>query len=193
MTGFSAILRRELRAYLISPVAYVLCAVFLLLAGYFYFDIVTYYAAQSLRVSQFPGAVEQFTAHEGIMVPLFSNVAVILLLILPLLTMRLLAEERARGTYELLYTAPVNLTAIVLGKFVAALILYTLILAISLAWPLYTGTLVSQLVKTIITEDFLVYLIGHFCAGDGNLSMHLFCEICLLAALRDKFFQQRIH
>ncbi|HEX9594497.1 MAG TPA: ABC transporter permease [bacterium] len=141
MSGFGAILSRELRAYLISPVAYVLCAVFLLLAGYFYFDIVTYYAAQSLRASQFPGAIEQFTAHQGIVVPLFSNVAVILLLILPLLTMRLLAEERARGTYELLYTAPVNLTAIVLGKFLAALILYTLILAISLAWPLYTVTL----------------------------------------------------
>ncbi len=141
MRGTMAILRREVRGYLISPVAYVLLGVLLLLGGYFNFDIVTYYAAQSLRAAQFPGMAEEFTAQQGIIAPLLSNLAVILLLILPLLTMRLLAEERARGTYELLYTAPVNLTAIVLGKFLAALLLYTLILAVSLAWPAYTATL----------------------------------------------------
>ncbi len=168
-----AILRRELRGYLISPVAYVLLGVLLLLGGYFNFDIVTYYAAESLRAAQFPGAADQFTAQQGIITPLFSNLAVILLLILPLLTMRLLAEERARGTYELLYTAPVNVTAIVVGKFLAALALYTVILGVSVAWPAYTATLLHLDWGAVAAGYLGLWLMGAVFIAVGLLASSL--------------------
>ncbi|RMF85399.1 MAG: ABC transporter permease [Nitrospirae bacterium] len=173
MRGFGAILGRELRAYAVSPIAYILVAVLLLLGGYFNFDIVTFYAAESLRAAQFPGMAEQFTAHQGIFVPLFSNLAVVLLLILPLLTMRLLAEERARGTYELLYTAPVNLTGIVLGKYAAALVLYTLFLAVTLVWPGYTATLLRVDWGAIGAAYLGLWLMGAVFIGVGLLASSL--------------------
>ncbi|HBB40774.1 MAG: ABC transporter permease [Nitrospirae bacterium CG18_big_fil_WC_8_21_14_2_50_70_55] len=182
MRGTMAILRRELRGYLISPVAYVLLGVLLLLGGYFNFDIVTYYAAQSLRSAQFPGMAEEFTAQQGIIAPLFSSLAVILLLVLPLLTMRLLAEERARGTYELLLTAPVNLTAIVAGKFLAALALYTALLGMSGVWPAYTATLLPLDWGAVAAGYLGLWLMGAVFIAVGLLASSL-TQHQLIAAL----------
>lgn len=173
MSGTMALLRRELRGYLISPVAYVLLALVMLLGGYFNFDIVTYYADASLRAAQLPGMAEQLTAQQGIVAPLFSNLAVILLLILPLLTMRLLAEERARGTYELLYTAPVSLTAIVAGKFLAALALYTVLLGVSVVWPAYTATLLHLDWGAVAAGYLGLWLMGAVFIAVGLLASSL--------------------
>src|SRR5437899_6413126 len=67
--------------------------------------------------------------------PLFSNVSVILLLLMPLITMRLFAEERRSGTIELLLTYPVRDGAVLIGKYLAALALYAIMLALTLLYP----------------------------------------------------------
>lgn len=117
MHNIWAIARRELHSYFVSPVAYVVGALFLVISG-FLFSII-------LGMS-----------NEASMRSLFGNFAVILLFIVPALTMRLLAEEQRTGTMELLLTAPVRDSELVLGKFLGAFLLLLLILAITLIYPL---------------------------------------------------------
>jgi ABC-2 type transport system permease protein len=111
-----AIARRELQSYFVSPVAYVVSALFLLISG-FLFSLI-------LGIS-----------NEASMRPLFGNFAVIFLFIVPALTMRLLAEEQRTGTMELMLTAPVRDSELVLGKFLGVLLLLLIMLAITLVYP----------------------------------------------------------
>jgi ABC-2 type transport system permease protein len=72
---------------------------------------------------------------DSVLRPLFSNMSVILLLLMPLITMRLFAEERRSGTIELLLTYPVRDGAVLIAKYLAALALYALMLALTLLYP----------------------------------------------------------
>jgi ABC-2 type transport system permease protein len=72
---------------------------------------------------------------DSVLRPLFSNVSVILLLLMPLITMRLFAEERRSGTIELLLTYPVRDGAVLVGKYLAALAVYVIMLALTLLYP----------------------------------------------------------
>lgn len=131
------IFKKELRIFFTSPVAYVILAIFLLVMGWFFSQIFQYYAQATVRAGMSPmmGQPELNTT-DGILRPLFSNIAVILLLsLMPLLTMRLFAEERRSGTIELLLTYPVRDGAVLLGKYLAALTLYALMIAFTLAYP----------------------------------------------------------
>lgn len=111
-----AIAGRELRSYFVSPLAYVVGALFLLVSGYLFSLIL-------------------FGSREASMRGLFENLAVVFLLITPALTMRLLAEERARGTVELLLTAPVRDRDIVIGKYMAVCLYLLFLLCLTLIYP----------------------------------------------------------
>ena len=115
-----AILRKEMRAYFVSPIAYVVIAAFLVICGVFF---------ALLALAQ-PGSVD---ASMGIV---FSNATVVLLIIAPALTMRLLAEEQKSGTIELLLTAPVRDWEVVIGKYLASLVVFLIGLALTLFYPL---------------------------------------------------------
>ena len=110
------IARRELLAYFISPIAYMVSAVFLLIAGYLF----------SLILIQ-----SQQATMEG----LFFNIMVVLIFVVPLLTMRLLADEQKTGTLEILLTAPVRDWEVVLGKYLAAMGMFGVMLACTLYFP----------------------------------------------------------
>jgi len=128
------IFKKEMRLYFTSPVAWVIMAVFLFIAGYFFYSIFNYYARVSMQSAMNPmGGGLNVT--DGVLRPLFSNFSVILLLLMPLLTMRLFAEERRSGTIELLLTYPVRDGAVLLGKFLAAFGLYALMIALTLLYP----------------------------------------------------------
>ncbi|MBU1119121.1 ABC transporter permease [Patescibacteria group bacterium] len=116
-----AIMKRELKAYFYSPIAYVVFALFLLLAGYFFSMILLLSKEASMRAAMY-------------------NFVITLLFFAPLITMRLFAEERKTGTLEVLMTRPVRDIEVVLGKFFAALSLYALMLASTLV---YVGVLVK--------------------------------------------------
>ena len=126
-----AILERELEAYFVSPIAYAVITVFLLLSGFFFYNILSYFNFQCLQYSQYPYALEQLNLNEMVMRPLFHNMAIIILLIMPLLTMRLFAEEKRSGTIELLMTSPVTHWQVTLGKFGACFVVYALMLGIT--------------------------------------------------------------
>ncbi len=116
MGNIWAIAQRELRSYFVSPVAYVVGALFLLIMGFLFSIILSQTSEATLR-------------------PLFGNFAVIFLFIVPGLTMRLLAEEQRTGTLELLLTAPVRDSELVLGKFLGVLLLLLILLAITAVYP----------------------------------------------------------
>lgn len=131
MRNVWTICRRELYSYFVSPIAWVLLAIFALLSGFFTY-IITGYFVQASMSSQMQGQSAPMNLNEQVITPLFSNVAVIGLFLIPLITMRLFAEEKRQGTIELLVTSPVHDLEIVIGKWLSAVIMYGTLLLILL-------------------------------------------------------------
>ena len=129
------VMKKELRLYFTTPVAYGVVFCFLLVAGYFFYSIFAFYTMASMQVAMNPQMGRDLNVTDSVMRPLFSNMSVILLLLMPLVTMRLFAEERRSGTIELLLTYPVRDGAVLLGKYFAALVLYAVMLALTLVYP----------------------------------------------------------
>ena len=130
-----AIFKKEMRLYFTSPVAWVVFTIFLLIAGYFFYSIFAFYTLASMQSAMNPQMGRDLNVTESVMRPLFSNISVILLLLMPLVTMRLFAEERRAGTIELLLTYPVRDGAVLAGKYLAALALYAIMIALTLLYP----------------------------------------------------------
>ena len=135
--GWLAVLRKELQLYFGSPVAWVVTAFFLVISGWFFSQIFFYYTLQSMQAAMNPMmAGGSLNPTESIMRPLFNNMAVVLLFFVPMLTMRLFAEEKRAGTIELLLTYPVRDGEVLLGKFLAAGAVYAFLLALTWLYPL---------------------------------------------------------
>ncbi|MAS34669.1 MAG: hypothetical protein CL610_11725 [Anaerolineaceae bacterium] len=153
MRGTWIIFRREVGQYFVSPVAYMIAAAFLLLTGFlFNNDLVVSATVKAASPS---------------VVPQFLSMA--LVFFSPVLTMRALAEESREGTLELLLTAPVRDSDIVLGKFFGAWFYYSLLLAL---------TLVYQVILLAITTPDLGHAIsayvGIWLYGGATLAVGLF-------------------
>src|SRR5271154_243097 len=125
------IARRELSSYFRSPIAYGVMAFFALIAGYFFFVAVAYFVRRGLESSMMGQSVPM-DLNEYVIRPVFSNISVIGLFLIPMITMRLFAEEKRTGTIELLVTSPLRDLEIILGKWLAAVILYAAMLGISM-------------------------------------------------------------
>ncbi len=129
MSNVLAIAQKELKSYFASPIAYIVIGLFALVFGYFFFVSLNYFIQASLQMGM-PGQ-GQINIHTMAIRPLFQNVAVVALFWLPLITMRTYSEEKRSGTIELLLTSPLTDTQIVVGKFLGALALYALMLAVT--------------------------------------------------------------
>ncbi len=112
-----AIMKKELESYFFSPVAYIVFSAFLLIVGYLFW-------------------VYLLTSKVATLEPMLYNAAFILLLASPVLTMRLISEEKKNKTIELLLTSPISPTEIILGKFLASLVLYIILLVLTLQYPI---------------------------------------------------------
>ena len=131
MGNILTLAQKELRAYFVSPIAYVLLVFFALLFGYFYASSINFVV--QLSMGQFGmGGPQVVNINEFMIRPLFGNTAVILLFMLPMLTMRSFAEEKRSGTIELLLTSPLTNFQIIMGKFLGAMALYALMLSLTL-------------------------------------------------------------
>lgn len=124
MSGILATLGRELRAYFFSPLAYVIGALLLVVNGFVFWLIVSYLNDPRSAI----GAPLELFFGETLFFWL------VLLFVTPVLTMRLIAEERRTGTLEMLLTAPITETGVVLGKFLAAFLFYVFLWAPTLAY-----------------------------------------------------------
>src|ERR1700751_4845319 len=121
------ILRKELRSYFVSPVAYLLLAMFAVIFGFFFWNILGFFVFRGME-SQMRGQMYPMNVNEEVIRPLLSNVSVIGLFMIPLITMRLFAEEKRTGTIELLATSPVRDLEIIVGKWLSAMLLYSSLL-----------------------------------------------------------------
>jgi ABC-2 type transport system permease protein len=132
MRNVWTICRRELYSYFVSPIAWVLLAIFAFLSGAFTYIITASFVRASME-GQMTGQSIPMNLNEQVIRPLFSNIAVIGLFLIPLISMRLFAEEKRQGTIELLVTSPVHDLEIVLGKWLSAVIMYSALLLVLLA------------------------------------------------------------
>lgn len=131
MKNIWIICRKELRSYFSSPVAYILLTMFALVFGYFFWNALGYIVVMSME-AQLEGEPFPMNINEQIVRPLLANVNVVGLFLIPMITMRLFAEEKRTGTIELLTTSPVRDLEIVLGKWAAAMLLYCCMLVSTL-------------------------------------------------------------
>jgi ABC-2 type transport system permease protein len=129
------IFKKEMRLYFTSPVAWVVFTIFLVIAGYFFYSIFAFFTLASMQSAMNPAMARDLNVTDSVMRPLFSNISVILLLLMPVVTMRLFAEERRSGTIELLLTYPVRDGAVLAGKYLSALALYAIMIALTLVYP----------------------------------------------------------
>jgi len=117
------ICRRELNSYFASPIAWLLLTMYSLIFGYFFWNLVSYFIQNTMEM-QMMGQMGSVNINEQIIRPLLSNNGFLEIIFIPLITMRLFAEEKRNGTIELLATSPVRDIEIILGKWLAALLLY---------------------------------------------------------------------
>lgn len=169
MSKFAAIYRRELVYAFNSPVAYAVITVFLLLSGYFFYNLLGYFSLASIQAMQSPLQARGLNLTTSVVQPLFGNFAVILLLMLPLLTMRLLCEERSTGTAELLFTYPISDWDVILGKFFATVTVFAVMLGLTTLYP--------ALLERYSTPEWgpiVSGYVGLFLLGTAFIAMGLF-------------------
>ena len=124
------ICNKEMQSYFRSPIAYTVIALWALIGGFFFYFGLSFFVQRSME-SAMQGQAFPMDINEWIVRPLLSNVNVVALFLIPMITMRLFAEEKRSGTIELLMTSPINDIEIVLGKWLAAVGLYTIMLLVS--------------------------------------------------------------
>src|ERR1700722_19050088 len=125
---------KELQGYFTQPVAYVVLTVFLLLGGWFFFAMLRQFdeMVQLIQMMGQNDQLKEMNLNTRVIDPLLHDLSIVLVIVMPALTMRVFAEEKRTGTYELLLTAPIRTGEIVAGKFIAAAS-FTLIM-VALAW-----------------------------------------------------------
>jgi ABC-2 type transport system permease protein len=117
------IFRKELRSYFVSPIAYLLLAMFAVIFGFFFWNILGFFIREGTE-AMMSGQMFPMNLNERVIRPLLSNISVVGLFLIPMITMRLFAEEKRTGTIELLATSPVSDVQVILGKWTAAVVLY---------------------------------------------------------------------
>jgi gliding motility-associated transport system permease protein len=169
MRGTLVITSKELKQLFSSPIAYVALAMYFVVAGFLYFSLVGMYSVQVLQLQGTPPS--DFNPTRIIFGPLFQDTTFVLILLIPVLTMRLVSEEDRAHTMELLATSPVTSGAIILGKFLAVLLLFITMLVISTYMPLSLA-LIGRLDWGLLAASY----IGLVLLGAAFLAIGLFAS-----------------
>ncbi len=159
--NFLPIFKKELSLYFSSSIAFVIIAIFLALSGFFFYTDVIFYNLRNLSgVSLTQGLWQYF----------FHDMRYILLLTIPLLTMRLFAEEVKMGTIELLFTYPIRDIEILMGKFLASVLFFILILVLTLSYPIS----LTVIWKSIEAKSLFAGYLGIFLLGTSFIACGTF-------------------
>jgi ABC-2 type transport system permease protein len=131
---------RELRSLFVSPVAYVVLSLFAVIAGFLFFTSVLAFESQILEVQQLQlyDYLAKINLNDHLLGPFYSVMWVVMLFLIPGVTMGLFANEKAQGTQELLFTSPITVWELVIGKYLAAAAFIALLVGIV---AIYTGVL----------------------------------------------------
>jgi ABC-2 type transport system permease protein len=171
MKGFVSVYRKELYRLFASPIFYVVAFIFLALGGYFFYSAVAYFSLLSFQAGRSPFLAQQLNLTDMVLEPFFGSVSIVLLLMVPLLTMRLFAEEKKTGTAELLFTYPISDKGALLGKFVAA---------VSVLLLLLIGTLPAMMLLEVFSNppwpNIISGYLGLFLMSSTFVSLGLFAS-----------------
>lgn len=126
-----AIFKKEFKSYFTSPMAYIMIGLFVLISSIMFF-----YVNLSSRMADFSYNL--------------NFMSIILILIIPILTMKVLADERKSGTEVMLITSPTGLTSIVVGKYLAAFAVFLIMTAITSIYPIIISALGEPSVSEIV-------------------------------------------
>lgn len=178
------IFQKEFRSYFVSPIAYIVIAIFLLVTGWFFFATFFLFGQANLR-------------------NFFSLLPIIFSFVIPAITMRLISEELNIGSYEILMTMPVTFSGVVIGKFLAALAFVVAMLIPTLSYP-FTVALLGQLDWGPVVGGYIgaILLGAAFCAiglfasaltRNQIIAFIVGMAICFILTLLDKmlFFLPR--
>jgi ABC-2 type transport system permease protein len=137
MRNVFTIVGKELRSYFVSPIAYVVLTGFLLLGGWFFFNLLSRFNLLLSLYLQMQGgeAANRLNLNDYVVTPLMHNLAIVLVILVPMITMRAYAEEKKGGTYELLLTSPVRTGEIVIGKFLASFLFICIMIGLTGVYP----------------------------------------------------------
>src|SRR5262245_15833366 len=152
MKGILAIYRREMNSYFVSPIAYIVIGFFLFITGFFFSFILGDLIRQSFAMQQQGrmGGPPEIDVPSTVIRGFIGLIATLTLFLTPMLTMGVYAEERRRGTMEMLMTSPITEFQIVIGKFFASLTLYIAMLA---------PTLIYQVIMSRYSDPPMVWRI----------------------------------
>jgi len=157
--SFIPIYRRELRAYFQNPGVYVTLAIFLGLSGLLLYQTIQDFARICMNPQmRFRYGLSSLNYTEWVITNTFGLLGFLFLFVIPLLTMRLFAEEKKSGTFELLATCPITDWGLVLGKYLAAVSVIVAFLIVSLAFPI-TFSRIGQTEWPIVASGYLALLL----------------------------------
>jgi len=168
MKNILALTRKELSSYFQSPIAYVVTAIFLLLSGIIFSLRFSVFYQQSLELSRNPYLMQHYalTITEHVLEPMIFTLNFFSLLMIPMLTMRTFSEDKKSGTIELLLTYPVRDIEVAVSKFLACMVVYVCMIALTLLYPVLgsrftdieTGTIAMGYVGLLLSGAAFVAL-----------------------------------
>ena len=135
-----AIFKKEMLSFFVSPIAYIVLTGFILMSAYFFYNFLAYYDLVLQQYAAMPykmGDQGVPGMNEFVVARYYYTLMVILVFLIPVLTMRLIAEEKRTGTFEMLAISPLSITEIVLGKFAGVAAILTLLLGLVFLFPLF--------------------------------------------------------
>ena len=173
MRNILAIFKKELRIYFTTPVAYVSFAVFTIVSSFFFLRILTnFQQAILIHTQRNPQMLQYMNFTDQVLTPLFYNVAVLLVFVVPFISMRLIAEERRSGSFELLLSNPVTPAQIALGKYFASLVVLLCMMALVAIYPLLVQAYAQ--VGSVAWATVASGLLGLFLLGASFVAVGLF-------------------
>jgi len=125
------IAKRDLGSFFNSPIFYVVTTVFLIITSFIFFNILNFFSFQSFQARQLQAMGMNLNLNEMVIEPTLQNMSVILLMIIPIITMRSFADEKKMKTFRLLLSSPVHLREIIIGKFLACMIVVAVMILVS--------------------------------------------------------------
>jgi ABC-2 type transport system permease protein len=169
MQNILAIWQREIRSYFVSPIAYVVLTIFLLISGIFFFGNLAEVVQYTMTQAQMGQGTQPIDVPEIVTQSVLGSIRIILLFLIPMLTMGLFSEEKRRGTIELLLTTPVGIFQALMGKYLAS-VTFLLILLVS------NGVTISALFihSRPDWKPILAAYLGMFLYGAALLALGLF-------------------
>jgi len=169
MNGWYAVFRKEAANIFVSPIAYAVMAIFLVIAGFFFWANLSLLSLLSLKAANNPMLSQQINFTDIVVRPLIQNMSIVMLFVMPLVSMRLFSEEKKSGSIELLLTYPITDLGVLAGKFFAALVFLGVMLAGTLSFPV----LLFAYGATEFGPMFTGYL-GLFLMGAAFMSLGMF-------------------